>query len=138
MSIYCPLSEALGISFDPSDTLTYDPDKKIFDPEYMGNHGSLNAFYGKKHTEQTKQILREKRKLQKSSGWKWSEESRLKACQRKRSKHSEESKKKISEKMADRKKPIVACPHCGKEGGFPQMRQWHFDNCKEKMKCVFT
>jgi len=24
------------------------------------------------------------------------------------------------------------CPHCGKEGGAPQMKQWHFENCKTK------
>ena len=26
----------------------------------------------------------------------------------------------------------TTCPHCGKEGGIPQMKQWHFDNCKRK------
>lgn len=29
-------------------------------------------------------------------------------------------------------KPVTQCPHCGKLGGLPQMRQWHFDNCKLK------
>lgn len=24
----------------------------------------------------------------------------------------------------------VKCPHCDKEGGISQMKQWHFDNCK--------
>jgi|TARA_R110002167_G_C12425661_1_gene629314 hypothetical protein len=24
----------------------------------------------------------------------------------------------------------VACPHCGKEGNIPNMKRWHFDNCK--------
>ena len=28
-------------------------------------------------------------------------------------------------------KAKVECPHCFKIGGFPQMKQWHFDNCKE-------
>lgn len=42
-------------------------------------------------------------------------------------KHSEEVK------AAMRKpKPVVACPHCGKEGGVGIMKRWHFDNCKEK------
>jgi hypothetical protein len=27
-------------------------------------------------------------------------------------------------------KPLIVCPHCGKEGGAPQMKQWHFNNCK--------
>lgn len=26
----------------------------------------------------------------------------------------------------------VRCPHCQKIGGLPQMKQWHFDKCKEK------
>lgn len=26
----------------------------------------------------------------------------------------------------------ITCPNCGKEGGYPQMKRWHFDNCKER------
>lgn len=26
----------------------------------------------------------------------------------------------------------ISCPHCNKQGGLPQMKQWHFDKCKEK------
>jgi len=29
-------------------------------------------------------------------------------------------------------KERLTCPHCGKEGGRPQMYQWHFDRCKHK------
>lgn len=29
-------------------------------------------------------------------------------------------------------KPKLTCPHCGKEGGKPQMIQYHFDKCKLK------
>ena len=29
-------------------------------------------------------------------------------------------------------KPKLTCPHCGKEGGKPQMIQYHFDRCKHK------
>lgn len=31
-------------------------------------------------------------------------------------------------------KTIVKCPYCPKEGPAPQMKQWHFDNCKKKPK----
>lgn len=31
-------------------------------------------------------------------------------------------------------KTIVKCPYCPKEGPAPQMKQWHFDNCKFKEK----
>jgi predicted GIY-YIG superfamily endonuclease len=27
-------------------------------------------------------------------------------------------------------KKIIECPHCGKQGGEPQMKRWHYDNCK--------
>jgi hypothetical protein len=45
---------------------------------------------------------------------------------------SEEQKRKISEANKGKKKPICECPHCGKTGGASQMKQWHFDNCKNK------
>ena len=44
-----------------------------------------------------------------------------------------EANLKRSIKMTGRPKPIVICPHCRKEGGLPQMKQWHFDNCKDKI-----
>lgn len=49
-------------------------------------------------------------------------------------KFSEESKSLQSEKAKLREK--VECPHCKKLGPKPQMGRWHFDNCKEKLKCV--
>ena len=30
------------------------------------------------------------------------------------------------------KVPTTTCPHCGKIGGKPQLKQWHFDNCKQR------
>lgn len=27
-------------------------------------------------------------------------------------------------------KPVVVCPHCGKQGGQPQMARFHFSNCR--------
>jgi len=29
-------------------------------------------------------------------------------------------------------KPKLTCPHCGLTGGTPQMKRYHFDNCKQK------
>ncbi len=29
-------------------------------------------------------------------------------------------------------KKKVKCPHCGKIGGQPTMKRWHFENCKYK------
>lgn len=33
-----------------------------------------------------------------------------------------------------KKKDKVTCPHCGKSGGKPVMKRFHFDNCKHKGK----
>lgn len=45
---------------------------------------------------------------------------------------TEEHKKKIGDGNRGKPKPVLQCPHCGKEGGAPQMKRWHFDNCKSK------
>lgn len=47
-------------------------------------------------------------------------------------KMSSESNAKRSVAMKGRGKPKTQCPHCNKIGGLPQMKQWHFDKCKEK------
>lgn len=50
MSIYHPLSEALGIPYEPTDNLQYEDD-------WCGlpnGVGPLNSFYGKHHTEEYK------------------------------------------------------------------------------------
>jgi hypothetical protein len=43
-----------------------------------------------------------------------------------------EANEKRSKALTGRKKPVIICPHCNKSGGEPQMKQWHFDNCKER------
>jgi ribosomal protein L37AE/L43A len=76
-------------------------------------------------------------------------------------KHTEATKKKMSESMTERlangfqthlkgvprtdevKRKIseskkkynytIKCPHCGKEGKYAGMKSWHFDNCRSKL-----
>lgn len=43
---------------------------------------------------------------------------------------SPDHKAKISSTMSGIKRPIVICPHCGKEGAHNNMVRYHFDNCK--------
>jgi|TARA_B110000879_G_scaffold52054_1_gene73923 hypothetical protein len=89
---------------------------------------------GRVLTEEHKVKLREARKKQHNSGWNWSEESRkAKSEAVKGIPRPKESNAKTSKAMSGIAKPKVKCPHCGKEGGAPQMRQWHFDNCKNKV-----
>jgi hypothetical protein len=45
---------------------------------------------------------------------------------------TEDHKKKIGDGNRGKCKPKTVCPYCNKEGGIPQMMQWHFDNCKSK------
>lgn len=44
--------------------------------------------------------------------------------------HSDETKRKMSQARAGRKFSLVECPHCGKIGGEAAMKQWHFNHCK--------
>jgi hypothetical protein len=37
-----------------------------------------------------------------------------------------------SDKMKGLPKRIITCPCCNSTGGEPQMKRWHFDNCKKK------
>ena len=83
-------------------------------------------------SEETKEKIREARKYQKNTnkGTKWSEESRKRMSQSVTGrKHTNETKQKQSKALIGIAKPKLKCPHCGKEGGAPQMKQWHFDNC---------
>lgn len=45
---------------------------------------------------------------------------------------SAETRAKISASHKKRERGQAVCPHCGKEGAAPQMKQWHFDKCKRK------
>ena len=73
--------------------------------------GKGNTFYGRKHSEETVAVIREKAKKYKHH------------CQP----HTEEARAKIS---ANTK--VYKCPHCGIERKGNAFKRWHFDNCKHK------
>lgn len=75
--------------------------------------GSANPFYGRSHSEETKELLRKKR-----TG--------------KPIPRSKEHNQKIGEANRGKKQKIVTCPFCGKEGGASVMKQWHFEKCKKR------
>jgi hypothetical protein len=64
---------------------------------------------GRNISEEQKIKIREKRKLQIIS---------------------EETKTKISNTLKNKPKNKITCPHCKKTGGEPQMKRFHFSNCK--------
>jgi predicted RNA-binding Zn-ribbon protein involved in translation (DUF1610 family) len=85
--------------------------------------GEKNPFYGKTHTDEFRKRQSEyasKRVGQDSNAYGM--------------KHTKETKRMLSEmnKGKPRAKPHekVLCPWCGKEGIKPNMKRWHFDNCK--------
>jgi hypothetical protein len=90
---------------------------------------------GRKHTEEAKSKIKAARALQTTS-----DETRIKMSNTRKGKPvtwdlkntTPEANKKRSAKMSGIPKPKLVCPHCGKEGGAPTMKQWHFDNCKMK------
>lgn len=91
---------------------------------------------GQKHTEQTKEKIRTKRKLQvttKETRDKMSKSRKGKKLTWNLNNTTPEANLKRSLKLSGKTKPVVTCPHCSKSGGLPQMKQWHFDNCKEKV-----
>ena len=64
-----------------------------------------------------------------SEGYKHSKESKSKMSESQLgSKKSDDTKEKL--KQIANNRPLLICPHCGIEGASPQMKQWHFDNCK--------
>lgn len=112
--------------------------------------GSNNPFFGLKHSEKTKKHLSEKFKGRSpwNTGKKLSDEHKAKVSKSCKGRIvNEESKKKLSaalkgrelsddwkEKLsvAAKNRLKVKCPHCDKEGDTPNMKRWHFDNCKIK------
>lgn len=76
------------------------------------------ARLGKTHSEETKKLMSDKLKGRKIS---WDLNNT-----------TPEANEKRSQTMRGKSKPVLQCMHCGKIGGAPQMKQWHFDNCKEK------
>ena len=93
------------------------------------------ANLGRRHSEETKKKIREARARQVIS-----EETKQKKSDQQRGKkptwdlknNTPEANEKRSKALFGKRKPTIMCPHCKKEGGLPQMKQWHFENCKEK------
>jgi hypothetical protein len=89
------------------------------------NTGENNHFYGEIHTSEAREKMSVAAKTR--TGIKHSRYGKQ---------HSEEAKHKLS--IAVKGKPravpheIVQCPYCKKQGIKPNMKRWHFDNCKNK------
>ncbi len=80
-----------------------------------------NGFSGKRHTEATKQKVREKNSilLRGSNNPQFGKPV------------SEERKEKIRQALL--RKEYIVCPHCGHKNNSPgAMKRWHLENCKQR------
>ena len=114
--------------------------------------GERNHFYGKSHSEETKDLQRgannhmfiplevkEKRKQRKQENLEKSWFSKGSEPWNKNRQMDDKYKKNIKEhsnrelmKEISLARPKVTCPHCNKEGQKNVMLRWHFDNCRLK------
>lgn len=104
--------------------------------------GKENPYYGKTHTEEIRQRIKEKRATQK-----FTEETKQKMSISAKNKlpSTEEHLKKISEslmghgvseetknKIREANLKKVCCPHCETTGTIAIMQRWHFNRCKKR------
>lgn len=84
--------------------------------------GSLNSFYNKNHTAETKDLMSVAKK-----GKTYEEIFGEEKAKEMRARRSTEQKGKIKGPQSH-----STCPHCNTTGGFGIMKRWHFDNCKNR------
>lgn len=148
--IYDPIAEALDlnpIEFDSSEIQPTHSISSFF-------IGKRNPAYGYKWTEEQRKNISERRKelgtfagknnpmygksSKGMSGKKHTNESKKKMSEsaKKRGsnrtgvKHTEQQKMNIREGLA--KRPLLTCPHCGLQSKHSSnMSRYHFDNCKK-------
>ena len=109
------------------------PNRPAFTPEHREK--LRQAKLGKKQSEQHRQNAHKHR-----AGKHLSEETKRKMSDSQKGRKitwdlkstTPEANMKRSKSLTGRPKPVIMCPHCNKSGGASQMKQWHFDNCKEK------
>lgn len=87
--------------------------------------GSGNSMYGKiPWNKKHEKVIRDPHRPK-------SESHKLKLSQSLKGRSlSEDIKLKMSLSRKGKPHMIIVCDRCGKEGGEPAMRRWHFENCK--------
>lgn len=74
-----------------------------------GAFGMLGQKKGFQHSDETKEFLRQKRLMQVIP---------------------KECYLKTSQKLLGKKRRLITCPHCKKQGAEGAMQRWHFTNCR--------
>lgn len=102
------------------------------------NRGKPSPNKGKKASAETKEKQRLAKLGKKRAPFKPETREKIGAAKRGSNHYnygkslSEEIKQKLRDAFAGKKKPLVICPHCGKEGGGGSMVRHHFNNCKKR------
>lgn len=100
-------------------------------------YGSKGGFFGGKHTEEAKAKLSKLKSGKNNTFYGKTHTEEAKAKMRGRvnpflgKKHDEEMKKSLSSLALNR--PRVCCIYCKKETPINQHKQWHGDNCRDKV-----
>jgi group I intron endonuclease len=94
--------------------------------------GEKNHMYGRTHSEETKKKISEYRKGKKHTEEtkKLLSEQRIGSTKTDKQKQAISDRQKISESNTFRH--TEECPYCKKQGQSPNMKRWHFENCKNK------
>jgi hypothetical protein len=96
--------------------------------KYKQRTGDKNGFYNKHHSEQTMKHLKEKAKGRYSLEWFKHRHGETEGTIK-----YEERRVMLKESMANMKpmeRTELVCPHCKLVGKGPNMKRYHFDNCK--------
>lgn len=92
--------------------------------------GEKNAFYGKNHSDTIKSTMKEKAKGRYTLNWyieRYGEsDGKLK--------YEEKCESLRGKKLVPYKRSEHTCPHCNFTGKGPNMKRYHFDNCKQNKR----
>lgn len=128
-----------------SPEAAYELEEFIIDTDFVSREDTYNLAIGGRGRLEYPTKLESKLKMRKPKSKEHCEaiskgklgvkltEEHVEACRKGREgfKHTEATKLLMSEKRSNIKHKVVECPHCGKTGGHPAMKQWHFNNCKQ-------
>jgi hypothetical protein len=129
---YIPSSRIVAYARKISRQANSEYMKNIFWTDEMRSHmsknhtGDKNYMYKKTHTEDAINKIKEK----------ITEKEKIKRKNRILGDKNPAKRVEVQIKMkyAALNRKRVNCPYCDKEGPINQMRQWHFENCKNKKK----
>lgn len=124
----------------------YELEALIVDQDFVARSDVYNIALGGRgsndhpHSEETKQRMRKPKSVEHRKAISESKFGRTTSDKHKvavslgktGTSHSEQTKAKMSGTRSGKVYPRIKCPHCGKTGGAPAMKQWHFNNCKHR------